>query len=72
MTQDAVSQAPSAPAWRTEILGFLMVFFGIAAIDALSELHKLGQPFAILLFRSFAIAVITATVLYIPRGWRTR
>jgi hypothetical protein len=72
MTQDAVSQAPSAPAWRAEITGFLMLFFGFAAVDALFELHKLGQPFAILLFRAFAIAVIIATVLHIPRGWRTR
>jgi hypothetical protein len=72
MTQDAVSQAPSRPAWLTEILGFLMLFFGIAAIDALSELHKLGQPFAELLFRAFVIASIIAIVLHIPRGWRTR
>jgi hypothetical protein len=72
MSNDAVSQVPSAPAWRTEILGFLMLFFGIAAIDALFELHKLGHPFATLLFRAFAIAAIIVSVFHIPRGWRTR
>ena len=50
MTQDTQSRAPSTPAWRTELLSFLMLFFGTAAVDALFELHKLGQPFAKLLF----------------------
>jgi hypothetical protein len=72
MTQAAVSQAPSTSAWRTEILGFLMIFFGVAAIDALSELHKLGQPFAKLLFRAFAIAAISVIVFHVPGRWRTR
>jgi hypothetical protein len=73
MTQDAaVSQAPSTSAWITEIVGFLALFFGIAATDALFELHKLGQPFAILLFRAFVTAAISATALHISRGWRTR
>ncbi len=72
MSNDAVSQAPSIPAWRTEILGFLMIFFGIAAIDALSELHKIGHPIADLLFRALITASIIAIALHIIGGRRTR
>jgi hypothetical protein len=72
MSNDAVSQVPSTPAWRTEVLGFLMLFFGIAAIDALSELHKIGHPFGNLLFRALVTASIIAIALHIIGGRRTR
>jgi hypothetical protein len=49
-----------------------MIFFGVAAIDALSELHKIGHPLANPLFRAFAIAAISVIVFHVPGRWRTR
>jgi hypothetical protein len=72
MNNDVVSQVPSAPAWRTEILGFLMLFFGIAAIDALLELHKIGHPFGNLLFRALVTTSIIAIAFHIIGRRRTR
>jgi K+/H+ antiporter YhaU regulatory subunit KhtT len=49
-----------------------MLFFGIAAIDALSELHKIGHAFGDLLFRTLITASIIAIVLHLIGRRRTR
>ncbi len=64
MDREAISQQEPIETWRFEVLAFATFFFGIAGVDAISELHKIGHPIAELLLRSLAIALIISFVLH--------
>lgn len=70
MTSDVTQGSVLKLTWRSGLLAFFVLFFGNAGIDSLAELHKLGRPIVELLFRSFAISVITAGLLYALGGKR--
>jgi hypothetical protein len=67
MDNDATSRQIPLETWRSELLVFLAFFFSIAAIDALSELHKMGHPIAELLLRALVTAAISAGLLHVTR-----
>jgi hypothetical protein len=68
MDREAISRQLPIEAWRFELVVFLGLFFSIAAVDAVSELHKIGHPIAELLIRALITAAIISGVLHATRG----
>ncbi len=55
---------------RLALLSFTSLFFGFAAIDLIHELHDLGHPVAVILFRSLFTAALTAGALHVFSNWK--
>jgi hypothetical protein len=68
MDRDATSRQIPLKIWRFELLGFFLFLFSIAAIDAVSELHKMGHPIADFLSRALITAAIILGVLHVTGG----
>jgi|GEM_PF-4642533 len=72
MNRNDVPREPFQLSWRLELVFFFCLFFGVAAVEALTELHKTGYPIAALLFRALMAAAIISIVLRVWDGVRTR
>jgi hypothetical protein len=68
MEREATSSQIPLETWRFELLVFVGLFFSIASVDAVSELHKIGHPIAELLIRALITAAIISGVLHARRA----
>jgi hypothetical protein len=67
MDRDTASRVVPLPSWRLDLLSFLALFSWFAAINAFSELQKMGHPIAYLLLRPLITAALIAGLLRLAR-----